>query len=282
MESNKTKETIVRIQNLTTYYQRQKVLENVNLNVYKDEILGIVGGSGGGKTTLLRSMLLLQKVESGSLHVFGTNLLRSTKKQVALLQRRWGVLFQQAALFSSLTVMENVLFPLRTQTDLDFELQKEIAFMKIAMTGLPLDAVRKYPSELSGGMQKRVALARAIVLDPEILFLDEPTSGLDPQGAEELDNLILDLRKALNLTIIFITHDLDTLWTVTDRVAFLGKGTILSTKPIAELVHDDEPAIKEYFSGLRAQRVTAAANQRRATKPEPQQDGDDMASPRKE
>jgi phospholipid/cholesterol/gamma-HCH transport system ATP-binding protein len=257
---------ILEIKNLATAFKGQKVLDKVNLQVKRDEVVGIVGESGGGKTTLLRSMLLLQKATSGSIHVFGQDLLQCSAKQLSAIQHRWGVLFQQSALFSSLTVMENVLFPLRTLTDLDHELQREIAYLKIALTGLPLEAANKYPSELSGGMQKRAALARAIALDPEILFLDEPTSGLDPHSAHDLDQLILDLRKTLNLTIIIVTHDLETLWMVADRVAFLGKCTILACKPMAELVDDEHPAIAEYFSGLRAQRINGIVDKERKAK----------------
>lgn len=263
LEKSTKQSPIISIKNLSSSFKGHKVLQNVNLDIYRDEIFGIVGGSGGGKTTLLRSILMLQKINSGSIQVFGQDLQKGTEKQLTKVQHRWGVLFQQSALFSSLTVMENVLFPLRTLTDLDFELQKEIAFLKIALTGLPLDAANKYPSELSGGMQKRAALARAIALDPEILFLDEPTSGLDPHSAYSLDQLILDLRKSLNLTIILITHDLETLWMVTDRVAFLGKCTILASKPMAELVEEEQPDIKEYFSGLRAQRINGTVSRER-------------------
>lgn len=264
------KNAIIRIRGLSTRFHHEEVLKDVNLDIYKDEIFGIVGESGGGKTTLLRSILMLQKPNAGSVEVFGQDILKSSEKQAVKIQHRWGVLFQQSALFSSLTVLENVLFPLRTLTNFDFALQKEIAYIKIALTGLPLDAVNKFPSQLSGGMQKRAALARAIALDPELLFLDEPTSGLDPHSAHSLDQLILDLRKTLNLTIIVVTHDLDTLWMVTDRVAFLGECTILATEPMTELVRNEEPAIKEYFSGLRAQRLNGQAlkekNQEKETK----------------
>lgn len=264
------KNAIISIRGLSTQFHHEDVLKDVNLDIYKDEIFGIVGESGGGKTTLLRSILMLQKPHAGSVQVFGQNLMKSSERQTVNVQHRWGVLFQQSALFSSLTVLENVLFPLRTLTNFDHALQKEIAYIKIALIGLPLDAANKFPSELSGGMQKRAALARAIALDPELLFLDEPTSGLDPHSAHSLDQLILDLRKTLNLTIIVITHDLETLWMVTDRVAFLGECTILATEPMAKLVKNEEPAIKEYFSGLRAQRLSEHAlrekNQEKETK----------------
>lgn len=253
LEPQKAK--IIQVKDVTIRLNGQPILNNVNVEIFQDEVFGIVGESGGGKTTLLRAILMLEKPIKGEIKIFDKKITHISEKQATKIQKRWGVMFQQNALFSSLTVLENVLFPLRTQTNLDLSLQKEIAFLKIALTGLPLDAANKYPSELSGGMQKRAALARAIALDPELLFLDEPTSGLDPHSAQELDQLILDLRKALNLTIIVVTHDLDTLWMVTDRVAFIGQGKILATLPMAELVKDTQSAIKEYFSGPRAQRV---------------------------
>jgi phospholipid/cholesterol/gamma-HCH transport system ATP-binding protein len=256
--ANESIEKIIQIRNLTVEFNRQPILKEANLDIYKNDILGIVGESGGGKTTLLRSMLMLQKTTKGSIHIFNKNILHLNEKQLKSIQRRWGVMFQHNALFSSLTVLENVLFLLRTQTNLDLKFQKEIAFLKIALVGLPLDAAMKFPSELSGGMQKRAALARAIALDPELLFLDEPTSGLDPHSAQMLDQLILDLWKALNLTIIMVTHDLDTLWMVTNRVAFLGQGNVLATLPMTELVEQEQPTIKTYFSGLRARRANKA------------------------
>lgn len=249
------KREIVKVQNLAAEINSQKIFNKVNLDIFEDEIVGIVGESGGGKTTLLRSLLMLQRPASGSIKIFDTETTRINETKAKKIQQRWGVMFQQNALFSSLTVLENVLFPLRTQTNLNPRLQKEIALFKIALTGLPANSINKHPSELSGGMQKRAALARAIALDPELLLLDEPTSGLDPQSAHELDQLILDLRKTLKLTIIVVTHDLDTLWTVTDRVAFLGDHTILATLPMAELVNEKHPAIKTYFSSIRAKRV---------------------------
>lgn len=249
------KKAIVQVNGLTTSLNGQPILDNVDLVVFKDEILGIVGASGSGKTTLLRSILMLLTPTKGTIRVFDTNITHCSESTASKIQRRWGVMFQHAALFSSLTVLENVLFPLRTLTDFTPELQLEIAFLKIALVGLPLSAARKFPAELSGGMQKRAALARAIALDPELLLLDEPTTGLDPQSAEELDNLVLDLRKGLNLTIIMVSHDLDSLWKTTDRVAFIGEGQILATLPMKDLIKVDNKTIQEYFSGERAKRV---------------------------
>jgi phospholipid/cholesterol/gamma-HCH transport system ATP-binding protein len=262
MDTSEKRETIVKIRGLSTRINNELVLNNLDLDIYKDEIFGIVGESGGGKTTLLRNILMLLRPRSGTIQIFGENTVNISERKAKAIQRRWGVMFQHSALFSSLTILENILFPLRTQTDLKDKLQKEIAFLKIALSGLPLNAANKYPSELSGGMRKRAALARAIALDPELLFLDEPTSGLDPHSAHALDQLILDLRKALNLTIIVITHDLDTLWMVTDRVGFLEGKRILAALPMEELVNESQPAIKKYFSGLRAERVKKTINEK--------------------
>lgn len=269
-DKTKQREVIIQINDLSSNFGHQAVLKNLNLDIYKDEILGIVGSSGGGKTTLLRSILMLMPTAKGSIQIFNKDITKIGERQAKTIQRRWGVMFQQNALFSSLTVLENVLFPLRTLTDLPLPIQNEIAYLKIALAGLPLSAASKFPSELSGGMQKRAALARAIALDPPLLFLDEPTSGLDPHSAQALDQLILDLRKTLNLTIIIITHDLDTLWMVTDRVAFLGEGRILATLPMKELVNESQPAIKDYFSSLRAERVKKAVNGQAGAKKEEQ------------
>ncbi len=256
------KDAIIKLDQLSVKINHHLILNDVDLDIYQDEILGIVGESGGGKTTLLRAILTLLKSDTGSIRIFGKNMVTLSERQIRKIQQRWGVMFQQNALFSSLTVLENVLFPLRTQTKLSNALQREIAFLKIALTGLPLDAANKYPSELSGGMQKRAALARAIALDPELLFLDEPTSGLDPFSAQALDQLILDLRNVLNLTIIVVTHDLDTLWSITDRVAFLGEKKLLATLPMNKLVKQEHPIIKNYFSNFRAERLKGAYENR--------------------
>jgi phospholipid/cholesterol/gamma-HCH transport system ATP-binding protein len=238
---------LLEIRNLSNYLGNQWVHKDLNLTIQRRQIAAIIGGSGSGKTTLLRSILMLHRPTSGTIKIFNTHLFDCPPHEAMAIRRRWGVLFQHSALFSSLTVLENVLFPLRTFTHLPPQLQKEIALLKIALTGLPLDAAAKYPGELSGGMQKRAALARAIALDPELLFLDEPTSGLDPQSARELDELILNLRASLNLTVVMVIHDLATLWHATDTVAFLGDGKVIANLPMAELVKDDHPLIHEYF-----------------------------------
>jgi phospholipid/cholesterol/gamma-HCH transport system ATP-binding protein len=258
LEQEGLKKIILQTQNLSLRIDEQHVLSNINFEVYQDEIFAIVGESGCGKTTLLRTILMLLEPSGGIIKIFGKEIAYLSEISLRAIQRRWGVMFQHGALFSSLTVLENILFPLSTQTDLHQDLQKEIAYLKITLVGLPFSAANKYPAELSGGMKKRAALARAIALDPELLFLDEPTSGLDPHSAHELDELILDLGKSLNLTMIIITHDLDTLWMVTDRVGFLGEGKILAISPMEQLIHNTQPAIKEYFSGLRAERAKEA------------------------
>jgi len=225
--------------------------------VQRGEILAIVGGSGSGKTTLLREMLMLQPPDTGSIHIFDQDLTKATPREFLAVQRRWGVLFQQNALFSSLTLLDNTAFPLREHTALDKKTIEQLASLKILLSGLPIEAAAKFPSQLSGGMQKRGALARAIVLDPELLFLDEPTAGLDPESAGGFDDLILKLKETMGLTVVIVTHDLDTLWAVTDRVAFLGEGKVLCVDKIANLVKNPHPMIKEYFEGPRGRTTKA-------------------------
>lgn len=225
--------------------------DGLNLSVQRGEVLGIVGGSGSGKTTLLREILMLQPPHSGSVRVFNHELIGASPKTLLAVQRRWGVLFQQNALFSSLSVLENTAFPLYEHTTLNHQTIKELAALKIIMAGLPIDAAIKFPAELSGGMQKRAGIARAIVLDPELLCLDEPTAGLDPDSASGFDELILDLQTTMGLTILIVTHDLDTLWRVTDRVAFLGEGKVLCIGPMAEIIKNPHPLIQKFFNGPR-------------------------------
>lgn len=243
---------IIEIQNLSNRLGGQMVHEGLNLSIHKKEILGIVGGSGSGKTTLLRSILMLLRPTSGSIKVFDQDILNCSAREADAVRHRWGVLFQQNALFSSLNLLENVQFPLRTFTHLPADVQEQIALLKITLSGLPQEAALKYPAELSGGMQKRAALARAIALDPELLFFDEPTSGLDPKSAEEFDELILNLRHSLGFTVVMVTHDLDSLSRVADRVAFLGEGKVLAVSPLPELMKNPYPLIQEYFSGYKS------------------------------
>lgn len=248
-----TAPALIEVRGLKNFIGGRWVHNDINLSVRKSEIIAIIGGSGCGKTTLLRSLLMLLKPTAGSIKIFGTDIFCCTDEEALQIRKRWGVLFQNNALFSSLTLLDNVLFPLQEYTCFPVEIQKDVAMIKITQTGLEPEAAYKYPAELSGGMQKRGALARATVLDPELLFLDEPTAGLDPNSASDLDQLVLKLRNHFGFTIIIVTHDLDTLWTVPDRVMFLGEGKVLAAMSIAELVKQKHPLIQSYFGGERAQ-----------------------------
>ena len=247
----KTDEVIIEIKNLKIQLGSSWVHKGLNLDVHRGEIMGIVGGSGSGKTTLLREMLMLERPTSGSIKIFDEEMTTASPEVLLAVQSRWGVLFQQNALFSSLTVLENVGFPLHEHTTLDQETIDELALLKILSVGLPADAATKFPAELSGGMQKRAALARAIALDPELIFLDEPTSGLDPDSAAGLDELVLNLQSTMGLTVVMITHDLDSLWKTTNRVAFLGEGKVLCVEDIRSIVKNPHPLIQEFFRGTR-------------------------------
>jgi phospholipid/cholesterol/gamma-HCH transport system ATP-binding protein len=227
------------------------VHEDVSLSVRRGEVFALVGGSGSGKSTLLREIILLQPPVSGSIRVFGREVVGLSDDEALPLRRRWGVMFERGALFSSLTVTENVGMVLREHTQLGDRLIREVAAVKIALTGLPPDAGPKYPSELSGGMRKRASLARALALDPELLFLDEPTAGLDPLSASGIDELVRSLRETLGLTIMMVTHDLDLLWRAADRVAVLGKGHIVGVGTMNELSRSDDPLVRQYFYGPR-------------------------------
>jgi len=243
-------EIIIDISGLQNCFQGQWVHKDVNLQVRRGEILAIIGGSGSGKTTIIRSILMLLKPTAGRIKVFGKDIDELSNEEADALRRRWGMLFQHSALFSSMTVLENIMFPMIEFTHLDKSFAKELALLKIALVGLPEESAYKYPSELSGGMQRRAAAARALAMDPELLFLDEPTTGLDPRGARKFDELILFLRDALNLTIVMVSHDLESLKKATDRIAFVGEGEILAVDPIEKLMKNDHPMIAEYFSTL--------------------------------
>lgn len=243
-------EPVIEIKGLKNYLGGQWVHSDVNLTVNKGEILAIIGGSGSGKTTILRSLLMLMEPTAGTLKLFGQDLSKVTSQEAFDLRRRWGMLFQHSALFSDLTVMENILFPMQEFTQLDSHFMEELALLKIALVGLPKESAGKYPSELSGGMQRRAAAARAIAMDPELLFLDEPTTGLDPRSARLFDDLVVFLRDALNLTVVMVSHDIESLKRATDRVAFIGDGKILSVEPISSLMTNKNPLIQEYFSHL--------------------------------
>ena len=250
-DQNDSHTPIVQIVQLETKFGKNSVHKGIDLEIRKQEIVGIVGGSGSGKTTLLREMILLQPPTKGDVKLFGVDIYRCNESQATAVLKRIGVLFQHSALFSGLTLIDNIAFPLREHTKLSDKLIKEIAILKIELVGLPTDAALRYPVELSGGMQKRAALARAIAMDPELLFLDEPTAGLDPQSANAFDELIVTLKKTLGLTVVMVTHDQDTLWQVTDRVVFLGEGRVLAMGPVAEVANDKHPEVHDYFHGPR-------------------------------
>lgn len=251
-------ENIIEIRGLRTVYGRQVVHDGIDMDVRRGEIFALVGGSGSGKTTLMHEVIMLRQATAGRIRVFGQEIERLSASQQMRMRSRFGVLFQYGALFSGMSVLQNVAFPLHEHTDLEEDLIEEIAALKIVQAGLPLDAANKYPSQLSGGMIKRAALARAMALDPEILFLDEPTSGLDPQSAGAFDELVLNLKNLLGLTIMMVTHDLDTLWKVTDRVAVLGNGKLAGVGHMNELVTSESPAIQGYFAGPRGRAAQEA------------------------
>ena len=242
---------VIDIRGLNTRFGAAVVHEDVNLTVRPGEIFALVGASGCGKSTLLRETIALQQPQSGSIRVFGVEVVGLSDADALPLRRRWGVMFERGALFSSLTVSENVGMVLHEHTSLGQHLIDQIAAVKIALTGLPADAGPKYPSELSGGMRKRAALARALALDPELLLLDEPTAGLDPLSASGIDELVRQLRDALGLTIMMVTHDLDLLWRAADRVAVLGEGRVLGTGTMTDLAASGQGLIREYFHGPR-------------------------------
>ena len=245
------REAVLRVRGLKVGFGDRLVMNGLDLDVYRGEVLGFVGASGAGKSVLTRTILGLIPKRAGTIEVYGQDIDAMTHAERDLIEQRWGVLFQQGALFSNLTVKQNVQAPMREHLGISRRLRDELAMLKIALVGLPPDAANKYPSELSGGMVKRAALARALALDPDILFLDEPTSGLDPIGAGEFDDLIATLQKTLDLTVFMVTHDLDSLYAICDRVAALGKGRVIAVGPIEDLLKSDDPWLKAYFHGKR-------------------------------
>ena len=250
-------ENIIEVEHLKNTFGDHSMHEDVNFTVKRGEIVAIIGGSGCGKTTVLRSILRLMTPTSGSIHVFGEDVLNASDKILLSVQKRWGMMFQGGALFSSLTVLENIVYLMNEYSGLSRHAQLELAKIKIALSGLEPDAMHKYPAELSGGMRKRAAMARAIALDPELIFLDEPTAGLDPKSAGGLDDLVLEMRKNLGLTFVMVTHDTETLEYVPDRVIFLGEGKVLADQPMPLLIKNPHPLIQAYFSGRRAKRGEA-------------------------
>jgi phospholipid/cholesterol/gamma-HCH transport system ATP-binding protein len=258
MSAAPEREAVIRVRGLLNVLGGQVIHQQLDLDVYRGEVLGVVGGSGTGKSVLLRTIVGLLKPRAGRIEVFGQDMASVSHDQRQAIERRWGVLFQDGALFSSLTVAQNVEVPLKEQLGLAPALRAEIAALKIAMVGLPAAAGAKYPAELSGGMRKRAGLARALALDPEILFLDEPTSGLDPIGAAAFDDLILKLKRSLGLTVFMVTHDLDSLHAICDRIAVLADHKVLVAGTMADMQAAQHPWIHEYFHGPRARAVRAA------------------------
>jgi phospholipid/cholesterol/gamma-HCH transport system ATP-binding protein len=259
-----TSEVVIRVDKVTTRFGAHVVHSEIDLEVRRAEIFALIGGSGSGKSTLLREMILLHRPDSGSIQVLGVDLNDVDDDAALALRQRWGVMFQHGGLFGSLNVIENVGLPLREHSALEDRLIDELAAWKLALTGLEPSVGAQYPSELSGGMMKRASLARAMALDPELLFLDEPTSGLDPESADSVDKLVRNLRDLFGLTIVMITHDLDLLWQVADRVAVLADGKVQAVGSMSELSRSDNPAVRRFFDGPRGR---AAKPQTRARRP---------------
>lgn len=254
---NGAKENVIEVEGLKTQFDEFVVHENLDLNVPKSEILGVVGGSGTGKSVLMRAIIGLKRPSEGVVKVFGEDYYHTDDKTRDSIEQRWGVLFQGGALFSSMTVAQNVMAPIREHLKIDGPLAQDMAALKISMSGLPEEAGAKYPAELSGGMRKRAGLARALALDPEIVFLDEPTAGLDPIGAAKFDELIVNLKESLGLTVFMVTHDLDTLHATCDQVAVLAEKRVIACGPLNEVRRTDHPWIREYFSGPRGRAALA-------------------------
>jgi phospholipid/cholesterol/gamma-HCH transport system ATP-binding protein len=253
------REAIIEVRGVVNRFGPQIVHDGLDLDVYRGEVLGIVGGSGTGKSVLLRSIVGLNRPAAGSIRVFGTDVLAADDAELAAVSRRWGVLFQQGALFSALTVQQNVEAPMRELMHVEPALREALARLKVSMVGLPAGACDKFPSELSGGMQKRAGLARALALDPDIVFLDEPTAGLDPIGASAFDELIRQLKESLGLTVFMVTHDLDSLHAICDRIAVLAEKKVLVTGTMADMLKVDHPWVHEYFHGPRARAALASS-----------------------
>ncbi|WP_339949572.1 ABC transporter ATP-binding protein [uncultured Albimonas sp.] len=246
------REAVIRVRGLVNQFGPQVVHENLDLDVMRGEVLGIVGGSGTGKSVLLRTIVGLNRPKSGSIEVFGQDVLSISDKDRREVEKRWGVLFQDGALFSSLTVLENIEAPMREHLKLSPALMRALGNLKVRLVGLPGFAGTKFPSELSGGMRKRAGLARALALEPEIVFLDEPTAGLDPIGAAAFDDLIKQLQESLGLTVFMVTHDLDSLHAICDRIAVLAEKKVLVTGSMKDMLSVDHPWVHEYFHGPRA------------------------------
>jgi phospholipid/cholesterol/gamma-HCH transport system ATP-binding protein len=252
-------ELVVKVRDLVVGFGDRLVMNHLNLDVYRGEVLGFVGGSGQGKSVLTRTILGLIPKRSGVIELFGQNPDLLPPRERRLLEQRWGVLFQNGALFSGLTVKQNIQMPMREMRDISPGLMDELAMLKLELVGLGPDAADKFPSELSGGMVKRAALARALALDPELVFLDEPTSGLDPIAAADFDELIGTLQQTLDLTVFMVTHDLDSLYSICDRVAALAEGRVIAEGSMETMLASDHPWLRAYFHGVRGGRLTGTA-----------------------
>jgi phospholipid/cholesterol/gamma-HCH transport system ATP-binding protein len=263
----RARELAITVRDLVVGFGDKLVMNGLDLDVFKGEVMGFVGGSGTGKSVLMRAILGLIAKQKGTIEIFGADLDRLDLTERKRLERRFGVMFQQGALFSGLTVKQNVQVPLREHLAISGRLAGELAMLKLELVGLETDAADKYPAELSGGMVKRAALARALALDPELLFLDEPTSGLDPIGAAEIDELIATLQKTLGLTVFMVTHDLDSLYAVCDRVAALADGKVIASGPISAMLASEHPWLRAYFHGKRARHFDTDPSPRAAERP---------------
>ncbi|HUD97740.1 MAG TPA: ABC transporter ATP-binding protein [Woeseiaceae bacterium] len=252
---------VVEARDLSVHYGDKRVLEGINVKVRRGEVLAIVGGSGSGKSTLMRQLALLATPTAGTVRLFGDDVASMKETELNLLRQRLGVMFQHGALFGDQTVLENVSLPLREHTRLSRSMVEQTAMLKIALAGLMPDAAALYPNQLSGGMRKRAAVARSIALDPQILFLDEPSSGLDPISADAIDELVLDLRAALGLTVILVTHDMNSLWRVADRILYLADARIAAEGTIRELMRSENKMAIDFFHSRRAKTAGAANGQ---------------------
>ena len=248
---------VIRVRGLKTQFGAQVIHDGLDLDVQRGEVIGVVGGSGTGKSVLLRTIVGLNRPRAGRIELFGADRASLDREQRRRLEGRIGVLFQDGALFSSLTVAQNIAVPMKEHSDLAHDLIDELTAVRIGMVGLPVEAAGKYPSELSGGMRKRAGLARALALDPEIVFLDEPTAGLDPIGAAAFDELIASLQRNLGLTVFMVTHDLDSLWAICDRIAVLAEKRVLIVGSMETMQRQDHPWIHQYFHGPRARAARA-------------------------
>jgi len=261
---NANVDNVIEVRGLCNAFGKQVVHERLDLDVRRGEVLGVIGGSGAGKSVLLRSIVGLKDPDGGTIRFLGQDTTHLRADERRALERRFGLMFQDGALFSSLTVLENVMLPLLEYFALPPDLTRDIALLKIRLTGLPQDASGKYPAQLSGGMRKRAGLARALALDPEILFLDEPTSGLDPVGAAAFDELIATLKNALHLTVFLVTHDLDSLYAICDRVAVISDRRVVAADRVEVVERSDDAWIRECFRGPRARSAQALAQRHAA------------------